>query len=321
MNISETAQWLKARDNFLILTHRRPDGDTLGCAAGLVQGLNKAGKTAYILFNPEATARYTTFVEKHWAPDGFVPSHVVSVDVAAADMLQINGAEYRDQIGLGIDHHPSNTNYAGLLCLDTIKSSCGEIIYEILLELNGAIDSEVATSLYVAVSTDTGCFVFANTTSNTHRVAAALVDAGAPIGELNRELFRKKAKSRILMEAMITSGMGFYFGGAVAIAVITGDMMNKTGAGENEMDDVAAIPGAIEEVIVGITIRELTGPDDCKVSVRTTPLVNANDLCSRFGGGGHAMAAGFSLNKSVSETEKLLLDALGEIFPLKAPEK
>ncbi len=318
MNIRETARWLLARDNFLILTHLRPDGDTLGSAAALVRGLARAGKTAYILHNPEATPRYTTYVEKHWAPEDFIPSFIISVDTASEGVFQINGKEYLDKVSLCIDHHPSNSGYAELCCLDTEKSSCGEIIYELLLELNGDIDAETATSLYVAVSTDTGCFVFANTNANTLRVASELVDAGAPIGELNRELFRKKAKSRILLEAMITSRMAFYYDGAVAIAIITRDMMKEAGAGENEMDDVAAIPGSIEEVVVGITIRELTSPTDCKVSVRTTPLVNANALSARFGGGGHAMAAGFSLQATAEETRDMLLDALSEVFPLKA---
>ncbi len=115
---------------------------------------------------------------------------------------------------------------------------------------------------------------------------------------------------------MITSGMEFYFDGAVAVATITRDMMDKAGASENEMDDVAAIPGSIEEVIVGVTIREMSGPKDCKVSVRTTPLVNASDLSARFGGGGHAMAGGFSLEATVQETKRRLLDALKDIFPL-----
>jgi bifunctional oligoribonuclease and PAP phosphatase NrnA len=321
MTIIETARWLSERDNFLVLTHRRPDGDTLGSAAGLVQGLLRAGKTAYIFHNPEATARYTTYVEKHWAPDGFVPSHIVTVDIASQELFPVGGTQFADRVDLCIDHHPSNTGYAGLSYLGTSKSSCGEIIFELLIELGVSLDSETASSLYVAVSTDTGCFQFVNTNADTLRTAAALVDAGAPIGELNRELFRKKAKSRILLEALITTGMEFYFGGAVAVAVITREMMTKTGAGENEMDDVAAIPGSIEEVVVGITIREMSGPDDCKVSVRTTPLVNANDLCARFGGGGHATAAGFSLKANVEEIKKRLLEALCEIFPPEASSR
>ncbi len=318
LTINDTVRWLTERDNFLVLTHLRPDGDTLGSAAALVKGLVRSGKTAYILKNPEATPRYTTYVEKHWAPDNFKPSFVITVDTASEGVFQVNASDYLDKVSLSIDHHPSNTGYAENRCLDAERASCGEIIYELLLELGSGIDAETAISLYVAVSTDTGCFAFANTTANTLRVAAALVDAGAPIGELNRELFRKKAKSRILIEAMITSDMGFYFDGAVAIATITNDMMERAGASENEMDDIASIPGAIEEVVVGITIRELPGAAGCKVSVRTTPLVSATDLCALFGGGGHAMAAGFSNKASVEETRDKLLEALRGIFPLQA---
>ncbi len=318
MNSRETALWLKERDHFLIITHRRPDGDTLGCAAGLASGLIEAGKTAFILYNPEATKRYTTYVQKHWAPEGYTPSYVIAVDIASPELFPTNAKTYENDIALCIDHHPSNTGYSASTCLDASKSSCGEIIYEILMALSGKVTTETATSLYVAVSTDTGCFAFSNTTANTLRVAAELVDCGAPIGVLNKDLFRRKAKSRIMLEAMITTSMEFYFDGAVAIASITRDMLDKTGAGENEMDDVASIPNGIEEVLVGITIRELTGPNDCKVSVRTSPIVNANDLASQFGGGGHAMAAGFSQNVSVTKMKKLLLEALGKIFPLEA---
>jgi ribosome-binding factor A len=149
MTIRETADWLKARDNFLVLTHLRPDGDTLGCAAGLVQGLGRAGKTAYILFNPEATPRYTTYVEKHWAPDGFEPSYIISVDTASQGVFQVNAKDYLDRVTLCIDHHPSNAGYAEHRCLDASKASCGEIIYEILLAMGIIIDAEAATSLYV----------------------------------------------------------------------------------------------------------------------------------------------------------------------------
>lgn len=317
MNSLETARWLKERDHFLILTHRRPDGDTLGSAAGLAQGLSDAGKTAFILSNPEVTARYLPYVRKYWAPDGYKPSYIIAIDIASPGLFPVNRQSDGGDIALCIDHHPSNTGYAGATCLDTAKSSCGEIIYDILTALSGGVSADTAASLYIAVSTDTGCFAYSNTNANSHHIAGALVDAGAPIGEINKVLFRTKAKSRILIEANIISGMEFFFGGAAAIATVTRDMMTNAGAGENEMDDIAAIPNAIEDVVVGITIRELTGPEDCKVSIRTTPLVNANTLAQRFGGGGHAMASGFSLNASAEEIKKLLLDALGDIFPLK----
>ena len=101
----------------------------------------------------------------------------------------------------------------------------------------------------------------------------------------------------------------------MAISTITRDMMKSAGASEDDVDDIASLPGAVEGVRAGITIRELTSPQDCKVSVRTEPSVDANAICKRFGGGGHAMAAGFTINKTVPEVKAALLEALGTDSP------
>jgi len=315
LTFAETADWLKARDNFLILTHRRPDGDTVGCAGALAQGLREIGKTAYVLFNPEITPRYARFVEEYLAADGFKPSYVIIVDTASYELFPNNGSEYIDAVSLCIDHHPSNTFYAELTCIDDTTASCGEVIYEILIALSGSISVASADCLYVAVATDTGCFAFANTTANTLRIASLLVEAGASNKNLNRLLFRTKTRSRILIEGMITSRLEFYFNGEVAIATITREMMKSANAEEDDVDDIASIPGIVKGVRAGITIRELTSTDDCKVSVRTSPQINAHAISERFGGGGHEMAAGFSLNKPVPEVKEALLEVLKDFFP------
>ena len=315
MTIVEAAEWLKARDNFLILTHRRPDGDTIGCAGALAQGLRESGKVAYVLYNPETTPRYLRFVEGYWAPGDFKAEHVVAVDTASADLFPKNSAEHIGAVSLCIDHHPSNTLYAENICLDGAYASCGEIVFEILLALSGVISEKSAEHLYAAVSTDTGCFAFSNTTANTLRVASLLIEAGAPHKELNKLLFRTKTRSRIKIEGAIYYGLEFHFGGAVAISTITMDMMKSAAASEDDVDDISSLPGVVGGVCAGITIREMTSPQDCKVSVRTTPSVDANAICKRFGGGGHAMAAGFTINKTIPEIKKALLETLKDFFP------
>jgi len=315
LTITETAAWLKARDNYLIITHRRPDGDTLGCAGALAQGMREQGKTAYVLYNPEVTPRYARIVEDYIAPEGYKPEHTITIDTASHDLFPKNGGEYIGATSLCIDHHPSNTLYAEYTLLDGASASNGETIYDLLMEMYGAVSAKSAEGLYVALSTDTGCFAFANTTGNTLRVASLLVEAGAPHRELNRLLFRTRSRGRIMIEGMIYSGIGFYFGGKVAIAVITMDMMETANASEDDIDDIASIPGSIEGVLAGITIRELTSSRDCKVSVRTSPTVNAHAICLHFGGGGHPMAAGFSLLKPVDEIKEALLESLKDHFP------
>ncbi|MDR1589430.1 MAG: bifunctional oligoribonuclease/PAP phosphatase NrnA [Oscillospiraceae bacterium] len=314
MNISETAKWLSERDNYLIVTHRRPDGDTIGSAAGLARGLRGLGKTAYILYNPEITARYLPYAERYWAPDDFLPDNVVAVDTASHELFPVNWENSARRIALCIDHHPSNTGYAELSCIDGARASCGEIIFEILSRWPGAVDAEVAAALYVAVSTDTGCFAFGNTTADTLQVASELARAGAPIAHINRTMFRAKTRARAVLEGLIFSELEFHFDGRAAIAVVTKDMLARVGATENELDDIASLPGSIEGVWAGITIRELSGPDDCKVSVRSGENIDSNALCARFGGGGHPMAAGFTARARVFDIKAGLLAALDEIL-------
>ena len=315
MDIQKTAEYLKEHDNYLILNHRRPDGDAHGSAAGLCRGLRAAGKTAYILQNPDTTEKYVKYVKEMWAPEGFVPDTVVTVDTASCQMLQTNGMVYENKIDLSVDHHPSNTGYAENDCIDSTCAACGEIVYDLLTELNGSVDVATAEVLYIAVSTDTGCFAFANTTANTFRVAWKLGEAGLAYRELNREMFRTKTRNRFVLESQVMSGIEFYYGGRVAITTITAKMMSETGCTENDMDDIAAIPGSVEGVECGITMRELSDERDCKISVRTSPRVDANALCRGLGGGGHMMAAGASpKGLTLGEIKEKLFSELDKVY-------
>ena len=320
ISVEETAAWLKERDNYLIITHRRPDGDTVGCAGALAQGLRELGKTAYVLSNPEITPRYSRFIQGYLATASYKAENIISVDTASTDLFPKNGKEYCNAVSLSIDHHPSNSLFAESTCLDETTASCGEIIFEILIALSGSISPRSAECLYTALTTDTGCFVFANTTANTLRIASLLIKAGAPHKHLNRLLFRTKTRSRVKIESMIYAGLEFHYDGEVAISTITREMMESANADEDDLDDISSMPGSIKGVHAGITIRELTS-NECKISVRTSPLVNAHAISERFDGGGHPMAAGFTLEKSVPEVKKAVVEVLTDFFPAKMLEE
>jgi phosphoesterase RecJ-like protein len=313
ITLSDTVNRIKNFDDFLILTHLRPDGDTLGCAGGLAQGLREFGKTAYVLYNPEVTPRYELLVENYYAPENYVPQCIIIVDTATLDMLPKNALEYANQIVIGIDHHASNTLYAKYTYLDAECASCGELVYDILMELSGSISPVTAGHLYAALATDTGCFSYANTTANVLETAARVIEAGAAHREMNKAFFRTKSRNRVKIEGAIFSGMEFWFDGTVAVSAITRDMIEHTGVVEDDLDDIASLPGSVDGVVVGITIRELTSERDCKISVRTSPSVNSSEICAFFGGGGHPMAAGATVNATIGEIKEKLKSVLGEM--------
>ena len=314
MTAGKTANWLANNDDYLILTHRRPDGDTLGCAGALASELRRMGKNAYVLKNPEITSMFADLVSDFIAPDGYEPKHVISVDTASADLLPFNAMPYSEKISLCIDHHISTRINAEFKCVDADRASCGELMYDILIELCGNISPEAAGCLYTAIATETGCFAYANTTAESLKIASKLVQAGAPHKKMNKSYFRTKTRSRVKLEAMIYSNMEFYFDGAAAIVSITQQMLAEIEAGENDLNDISALAGVVEGVTCAVTIRELGSKNVSKVSVRSLPGINSNDICARLGGGGHAMAAGATVAKSIEDTKAEVLLILEEVF-------
>lgn len=312
MTPMETAALLRERDRFLILTHVRPDGDTVGCAAALCGALQNLGKTAYVLPNPELTATCADYITPFHAPDGYVPDYVVSTDVASLGLLPENAKCYAQRIDLAIDHHPSYEGFAkGGSCVQSDKAAAGEIVYEIVRAL-GPVTPEIATALYCAVSTDTGCFVYNNTTANTHRVAAELIEAGCDVQGVNKRHFRTKSRTRIALESAIMSSVEFYDNGRIAVVMVPQSLLRSVGATADDAEEIASMAGVIEGVDCALTVRELANGQS-KISLRTGARVNATQVCKLLGGGGHAQAAGASMDCPLEEAKQRALRAIAEV--------
>ncbi|MCI7473924.1 MAG: DHH family phosphoesterase [Clostridiales bacterium] len=312
MTYTEAAAWLRVHDRYLILTHKRPDGDTIGCAAALCRGLRGLGKTAHICPGTGETHLFTPYLEGLLAPEGYEPETVVSVDIAARSLFTKSGQPWLERgIDLAIDHHPSQEFFAKETCLDAGRAACGEIIYDILKEL-GQVNQETAVPLYVAVSTDTGCFQYGNTTADSHRVAAALMATGMDVFPLNKRHFRTKSWARLQVERLIVERMHRYEDGKIAVAPVSLSLMDEAGATEEDMEDIAAFLGQIEGVETSVTIRELED-GACKLSVRTSGGLNATRVCALLGGGGHAAAAGCTVNGTLEQAEAAILDAIQKV--------
>lgn len=307
LTMQEAAARLRQMDNVLLLTHVRPDGDTIGSAAALCQALRDMGKTAYLLYNPEITDTYAPYAEPYWASEGFVPEHIVSADIAALNLLPDNAAAYASRVELTIDHHGSQEFFAAETCLDADAAACGEIIYRVIRELT-AVTPAIALLLYVAISTDTGCFVYANTTADTHRIAAELLETGIDVGPVNKVLFRTKSKTRLAMEARMVADMELYDGDRVVVMSIPLSLRRELHATEADIEELSSLAALVEGTDCGITLRELK-PGRVKLSLRTGPRVDACAVCQRLGGGGHTAAAGATVDGTLEEAKALILKA------------
>lgn len=310
MTNRETADFLRQHDNYLIINHCRPDGDAVGSAAALCLGLRQLGKTAVVWKNPETTLRYQPFLaglETDLVPEN---ATLVSVDMATEGLLPKNGRAFAGKIVLSIDHHMSNEGYAKMTNVQPQKAACGELLLEILQEL-GNITREMADALYLAVSTDTGCFQYSNVTADTLRAAAALKELGADAYPINKVMFGTKSIARLRLEAALTDSAEFYARGLVGVCSLTNDMMDKIGATEDDADDISGFPRGIQGVGIGVMLRELRD-GGVKISLRTGEDYDASAICAVLGGGGHKAAAGCTLDSDVETAKRKILEAIAQ---------
>ena len=309
MTVQEAAQFLREHDDYLILTHRRPDGDTIGCAAGLCLLLRQMGKRAGVLYNCETTEHFTPYIDECWVSDAFPWRTVVSVDLAALSLFPDNAEQFKSCVDLAIDHHPSYEGFARLDCVRADYAACGELICELAEEL-GQLTAAVALPLYVAVATDTGCFVYSSVTPHTHRVAAALMETGIDFRAVNKLHFRTKSRKRIALERELLQTMEFFDGGRVVVVMIPQSLVARLALSEADMEDIAALTGVIEGTECSVTMKE-TPEGDWKTSVRTGPRINATRVCEKLGGGGHRAASGCVIRGvDAAEAKRLIVQAV-----------
>ena len=308
--LERTAAYLKEEDNYLILTHASPDGDTLGSASALCRALRALGKRVNVACS-DPIPPHCLFLMEEDLPQAFEYRQIVAVDVADVKLLGERLSVYADRIDLCIDHHPSNCVAANLLLVDTEAAAAAEVIYELILLLGVPLDQQMAVQIYTGISTDSGCFRYSNTTARTHRIAAALFEVGFDHAEIDRNMLETKSHARVRLEQMVLETIEYHFDGMCALVAVTEEMRQQSGALESELDGVSQIPRQIEGVEVGVTLRQKNACE-YRVSLRTNRWLNASDICAHLGGGGHLRAAGCRIHGDLEEAKRQILGAIAK---------
>ena len=192
-------------------------------------------------------------------------------------------------------------------------AACAELVAAILTAVGLPLTGKIAECIYTGLVTDTGGFRFSNTTANSMRLAADIMESGVDTAAINTRIFESKSKARVLAEARLLSALQFYAESRIAVMPITLAVRAETGVTMEELEDMAGIPRRIEGVLVGVTIKE--HENECRISLRTRDCVNASEIAAVFGGGGHRCAAGCTIRASVEEATRLLIAEIQKHLP------
>ena len=300
IDFNEAVSLLKEKDNILILTHRNPDGDTLGSGFALLRALKDMGKRARLI-NADPIPKKFAYLYEGISEDDFTEEFVVSVDVAERKLLGESLTDiYGDRIELAIDHHETSRFFADKTYCESDSASCCEIVYLLIKAMGTPITKQIADCIYTGCSTDTGCFKYSNVTPRTHIIASELIEAGADHSRINTRMFETKTMGDFMLQKMCLDSLSVFGGGKVALISVTKAMLSQCGVDKSALDAIKPMTRQIEGVEIGITLKE---ESDGKVgiSVRTGENYDASAICAHFGGGGHMRAAGCEVKGTMKE--------------------
>lgn len=310
MELLEIGKFFEEHDCYTILTHKSPDGDTLGAGFGLCGYLREMGKKANVLNSEGFPDRYD-FLYEGYEPADFEEQCVIAVDIADTALLGSALSQYAEEgkIDLCIDHHISNKYYAKESYVDGKASAACLILYRLFEALGRPYSDQVAKCLYTGISTDTGCFKYENTTPEAHLAAAELMQRNIGYAVINRKMFDVKSRGRLAAELFAIENMEFCRDDICAMIVLTTAMMESCGIEPAEFEGMASIPLSVEGVEIGITVKQ-RHEKVYKLSVRTTEKIDASAFCRQFGGGGHIRAAGCEIQGTLEEVKEKVLAAV-----------
>ena len=297
-DLTSAAGLLREKDSILILTHRNPDGDTLGSGFALLRALKDMGKRVRLQNNDPIPKKYE-YLYEGIESDEFEPDFVVSVDVAERRLLGDDlNEKYGDKVDLAVDHHESSRLFAKETYCEQDSASCCELIYLLIKAMGTPVTKEIADCIYTGMSTDTGCFKYSNVTPRTHEIAAKLIEAGADHSRINVRMFETKTMGDFMLQKMCLDTLEVFGDGKVAVISVTKAMLSECGVDKSALDAIKPLTRQIEGVEIGITVKE-ESDGKAGVSVRTGENFDAAAICAHFGGGGHVRAAGCEFKGTV----------------------
>jgi bifunctional oligoribonuclease and PAP phosphatase NrnA len=322
--IERVANEIRNRDRFLLTAHEGPDGDALGSLLGMHRLLTQLGKDSVMFlaakeFPLPIEYRFLPLEEVfHEAPADVADRAAVFLDCGNIDRMPVDFLSDGSLFTINVDHHHDNTLFGDLNLVEVDASCTAEIVYELAILLGAEITPEIAAALYVGLVTDTGKFMYENTSARTHRIAADLVEAGVEVDETYRRLYEHVPIEKLRLLSRALEGIQRHCEGALVLAYIASDDYAATGAGEEMTEGIIDHLRSIEGVRVAALIRDLgdRGRAARKVSLRSSGgEVDVSAIARVNGGGGHKRAAGFSTDLELDDLVDFLCGEVAAQLP------
>lgn len=300
----EIAQVLESAQRILLYPHVSADGDALGSCAALCRALRMKGKEAFILVEEELPLNLKFMDRGYCTEDKAILEDVdISFCVDCGDTTRFPERKekfFEGKKTICIDHHHTTTEFCDYNYVDPDASATGELVFDLLKEMGTPRDIEIGEAIFAAITTDTGNFQYSNTRKKSFEIMAELFDWGVDTNKVSVELYENIRLERKIIESMAFSTMSLLADGKAAVAYVTREMLEQSGALSEETENVIRELRSIAGVEYAAFLKE-KAPDTVRLSLRAKTTGDVAVIAEKFGGGGHVKAAGATLNMTIEE--------------------
>jgi len=309
--LTEIVEAIRARQRFVISSHTRPDGDSIGSSLAMAFALRAMGKEANVVHSDPAPGPLMQFPgvrDIQVMPQ--VGNHYDAAIVMECGDLGRTGVAGLDRFFLiNIDHHPGNVGYGRLNWFNPDAAACGEMVFDLVKALGAPLTPEVAIHVYLAILTDTGSFHYANISPRTFEICKEALEAGVDPVAVARNVYDSNNMGRLKLFGAVLSAMQIDPSGRVAIVYLDHEMARAAGGTYEDTEGLINLPLTVKEILAIVFFKQIEG-DEYRVSMRSKGTIDIGGIAKEFGGGGHRNAAGCTVTGAIDALKKMFIEKI-----------
>jgi len=302
---------IRARRRFVLSSHTRPDGDSIGSQLAMAYALRAMGKEADVVNAdpaPSPLMQFPGVAEIRIAP-AVEDAYDAAIIMECGDLARTGVAGLDRSFVINIDHHPGNTGYGQVRWFDPTASACGEMVFELVRALGVPLSPEVATHIYLAILTDTGSFHYSNITPRTFDICKTVLEAGVDPVLVARNVYDSNNMGRLKLFGSVLSAMQIDPTGRVAIVYLDHEMARAAGGTYEDTEGLINLPLTVKEILAVVFFKQVEG-DEYRVSMRSKGDIDIGAVAKEFGGGGHKNAAGCTVTGAIDALQKIFIEKI-----------
>jgi len=306
--IQDIVHAIRSRQRFVLSSHSRPDGDSIGSQLAMVYALRALGKEA-IAINADAAPpplmQFPGVPEIRIAPavEGEFDAAII---MECSDLARTGVSGLDRSFVINIDHHPGNTGFGQLMWFDSSAAACGEMVFDLVKALGIPLSREIATHVYLAILTDTGSFHYSSISPRTFEICRETLEAGVDPVLVARNVYDSNSMGRLKLFGAVLSAMQIDATGRIAIVYLDHDMAREAGGTYEDTEGLINLPLTVKEIEAVVFFKQIEG-EQYRVSMRSKGDIDVGGVAKTFGGGGHKNAAGCTVSGAIDALQKLFI--------------